>query len=119
MEMSSGDVKGEKNEIKMSDGTLNFRRGSCFYSSKRCMSTGLEAVVVLIRGIVWVSGERMLFCGEDKSVTNWGLQMITSRDYRQPNRSAVKPDSKLYPVPCKLQLSCTVASLGNLSKKGQ
>ena len=81
------------------------------------MSTGLEAVVELICGIFWVSGERMLFLRQDKSVMNWDLRMITLRDCGQPNGSAVKPESKRFPLPCKLQLSCTVASLCNLSKK--
>lgn len=51
--MLSGNVfwrwEGRKeNEIKMSDGTLNLRKGGCVYSSKSCVSTGLEAVVELL-----------------------------------------------------------------------
>lgn len=83
------------------------------------MNAGLEAVVELICGIFWVSGERMLFLREDKSVRSWYLRNITLRDCGQQIGSAVKPDSKQFPPPCKLQLSCTVTPLRNLSEKGQ
>lgn len=71
MKMSSGDGK-ERKKIKMSDGALNFREGG-FYSGKSCVSIGGEALIELICGILWVSGERMLFLREDKSVMTWCL----------------------------------------------